>query len=148
LSWTSSSPKLDALGAAVQKIAVVGDFLKTATVASGLHSPSLPVPLILPEDSTGDPMNYGDLDLRGWEVRTLSGKRLGQVRDLVTDGEGPPMLDMAVAADRNVRVPVRSTRIDHEHRVVLMDSETVGQSAPAERRQGERRRAERVSTDL
>jgi len=67
----------------------------------------------------------GEADIRSWEVKTLSGKTLGNVRELLVDpnvGE-VVMLDVDLAgSDRHAYVPIRVVEIDRARRVVRADS--------------------------
>lgn len=67
----------------------------------------------------------GEADIRSWEVKTLSGKMLGSVRELLIDpnvGE-VVMLDVDLAgSDRHAYVPIRVVEIDRARRVVRADS--------------------------
>jgi hypothetical protein len=141
----------------------------------------------------------GEPDIRGWEVRTVSGRQLGNVADLLVDRAAGEVVLLDVdlpASDRHTFVPIRVVEIDRAKRVILMDSAdlpdtevarggaaiterhladegtvqyprtdrevelgrpfqpddvALGSSADAsaaERRRGERRRIERLSTDL
>jgi hypothetical protein len=140
----------------------------------------------------------GEPDIRGWEVRTVSGRQLGNVADLLVDRAAGEvvLLDIDLpASDRHTFVPIRVVQIDRAKRLILMDSADLPESemtrgeaevverrvadtgtvqyprtdreveigriakpddvslasAPQtaeERRRGERRRIERVSTDL
>jgi hypothetical protein len=67
----------------------------------------------------------GEPDIRGWEVRTVAGRQLGEVSDLLIDAkEGEVvLLDVDLpATDRHTFVPIRVVEIDRDRRVVLMDS--------------------------
>lgn len=67
----------------------------------------------------------GEADVRGWEVRTVSGRQLGTIQDLLIDAAGREvvMLDVDVPSEnRRVCVPIRNVEIDRRARVVLMDS--------------------------
>lgn len=67
----------------------------------------------------------GEADIRSWEVKTLSGKVLGHVRDLLIDAkEGEVvMIDVDLAgSDRHAYVPLRVVEIDRGRRVVRADS--------------------------
>jgi hypothetical protein len=70
-------------------------------------------------------VSEGEPDIRGWEVRTVAGRQLGSVSDLLIDAkEGEVvLLDVDLpATDRHTFVPIRVVEIDRERRVVLMDS--------------------------
>ena len=67
----------------------------------------------------------GEADIRSWEVKTLSGKVLGHVRELLVDPKAGEvvMLDVDVAgSDRHAYVPIRVVEIDRPRRVVRADS--------------------------
>ena len=67
----------------------------------------------------------GETDIRGWEIRTVSGKVLGTVRELMVDPDAGEvvMLDVDLAGtDRHALVPIRVVEIDRGHRVVRADS--------------------------
>ncbi len=64
-------------------------------------------------------------DIRGWEVRTVSGRELGEVKDLLVDPEAGEvvMLDVEIkGGDRKALVPIRVVALDRGSRVVRMDS--------------------------
>jgi len=71
----------------------------------------------------------GEPDIRGWEIRTVSGRQLGKVADLLVDREaGEAVLidvDLPGTAQR-AQVPIRMAHIDRVARVVLMDSAEFG----------------------
>jgi hypothetical protein len=67
----------------------------------------------------------GEADIRSWEVKTLSGKVLGSVRELLIDPEAGEavMLDVDLAgSSRHAYVPIRAVEIDRTRRVVRADS--------------------------
>jgi len=71
----------------------------------------------------------GEPDIRGWEIRTVSGRQLGVVRDLLIDREAGEavLIDVDLPGTaRNAFVPIRVAQIDRAARVVLMDSADVG----------------------
>jgi sporulation protein YlmC with PRC-barrel domain len=67
----------------------------------------------------------GDADVRGWDVCTINGAKVGTVDDLLVDrarGE-VVMLDVdLVGSSRHVKAPLRAAQIDRVRRVVLIDS--------------------------
>jgi hypothetical protein len=74
----------------------------------------------------------GEPDIRGWEVRTVSGRQLGSVADLLIDADAGEvvMLDIDLpASDRHTFVPIRVAQLDRARRVVLMDSADVPEAA-------------------
>jgi PRC-barrel domain protein len=67
----------------------------------------------------------GEADIRSWEVKTLSGKGLGTVRELLVDAKAGEvvMLDVDLAgSDRHAYVPIRVVEIDRVKRLVRADS--------------------------
>src|SRR5690242_11606799 len=60
-------------------------------------------------------LSDGEPDIRGWEVRTVSGRELGKVRDLLVDREAGEvvMLDIDLpGTDRHTYAPIRVAEID------------------------------------
>ena len=91
----------------------------------------------------------GDPDIRGWEVRTVSGRQLGVVSDLLIDSDAGEvvMLDVDLpGTDRHTFVPIRVVQIDRVRRLALMDSADFPESdlTRAERATVERRDDEPV----
>jgi sporulation protein YlmC with PRC-barrel domain len=73
----------------------------------------------------------GEPDIRGWEVRTVSGRQLGVVGDLLIDqAQGEVvLLDVDLpGTDRHTFVPIRVVQIDRMKRLVLMDSADLPES--------------------
>jgi hypothetical protein len=67
----------------------------------------------------------GEPDIRSWEVKTLSGRVLGSVRELLVDAKAGEvvMIDVDLAgSSRHAYVPIRVVQIDRTKRVVLADS--------------------------
>jgi hypothetical protein len=67
----------------------------------------------------------GEPDIRGWEVRTISGRVLGEVSELLVDTEAGEvvMLDVDVRdGGRHSFAPVRAAMIDRTARVVRLDT--------------------------
>ena len=67
----------------------------------------------------------GEPDIRGWEVRTVGGRDLGKVKELLIDPDAREvvMLDVDLSGtDQHARVPLRLVEIDRPRRVVRMDS--------------------------
>lgn len=76
----------------------------------------------------------GDPDIRGWEVRTVSGRELGSVADLLVDADAGEvvLLDIDLpGTDRHTFVPIRVAQLDRARRVVLMDSADIPEAALA-----------------
>ena len=66
-----------------------------------------------------------DPDIRGWDVRTVSGRQLGTVGDLLIDEQAGEVVLIDVdlpGTDRHTFVPIRVVRIERGRHVVTMDS--------------------------
>ena len=80
------------------------------------------VPMSTLESSS---VSDGDPDIRGWDVRTVSGRQLGVVRDLLVDPRGGEVVLLDVdlpGSDRHTFVPIRVVQIERARRLVMMDS--------------------------
>jgi sporulation protein YlmC with PRC-barrel domain len=67
----------------------------------------------------------GEPDIRGWEVRTISGRQLGEVAELLVDPEAGEVVMIDVDIRNNGRhsfAPVRAAMIDQSARVVRLDT--------------------------
>ena len=67
----------------------------------------------------------GEADIRSWEVRTVSGRVLGHVRELLVDPNAGEvvMIDVDLAGtDRHASIPLRVVELDRARRVVRADS--------------------------
>src|SRR5437016_3341062 len=67
----------------------------------------------------------GEPDIRGWEVRTVAGRQLGSVSDLLIDQAAGEVVLLDVdlpGTDQHTFVPIRVVQIDRAKRVILMDS--------------------------
>lgn len=76
-------------------------------------------------------VSEGEPDIRGWEVRTVSGRQLGTVADLLVDAKAGEVVLLDVdlpATDRHTFVPIRVVQIDRVKRLVLMDSADLPES--------------------
>lgn len=71
----------------------------------------------------------GDTDIRGWDLRTLDGLKIGTVEDLVVDTslmrvryiEGEVMLDdQAQETKRRVLIPIETAHLDEEEDDVII----------------------------
>jgi hypothetical protein len=74
----------------------------------------------------------GEPDIRGWEVRTIGGRELGKVTELLVDPDAGEvvMIDVDLTPNhQHALVPLRSIEIDRTRRLVRMDSEDL---TPAE----------------
>jgi hypothetical protein len=70
-------------------------------------------------------VSAGEPDIRGWEVRTVSGRQLGAVGDLLIDQSKGEVVLLDVDLPGTVRhtfVPIRVVQIDRGKRIVVMDS--------------------------
>lgn len=79
-------------------------------------------------------VSEGDPDIRGWEVRTVSGRELGCVVDLLVDADAGEvvLLDIDLpGSDQHTFVPIRVAQLDRTRRIVLMDSADVPEAAIA-----------------
>jgi PRC-barrel domain protein len=67
----------------------------------------------------------GEPDIRGWEVRTISGRLLGEVAELLVDTDAGEVVVIDVDVKNNGRhsfAPVRAAMIDRTARVVRLDT--------------------------
>jgi len=67
----------------------------------------------------------GEPDIRSWEVKTLSGRVLGHVRELLVDAKAGEvvMIDVDLnGTDHHAYVPIRIVEIDRTKRIVRADS--------------------------
>ena len=70
----------------------------------------------------------GEPDIRGWEVRTLGGREIGTIEDLLLDPERGEvvMLDIDLKdSDRHSMVPIRVAQINRSRKTVVIDSADV-----------------------
>ena len=70
-------------------------------------------------------VSEGEPDIRGWELKTVSGRQLGTVTDLLIDPDANEvvMLDVDLPGRQaHTSVPIRIVQIDRARRIVLMDS--------------------------
>lgn len=70
-------------------------------------------------------VSAGEPDIRGWEVRTVAGRQLGAVGDLLIDQEDGEVVLLDVdlpGTDQHTFVPIRVVEIDRAKRQVVMDS--------------------------
>lgn len=67
----------------------------------------------------------GEPDIRGWDVRTLSGREIGEIEDLLVDRERGEVVMIEVEMRESgvhAEVPIRSVQLDRERKVVIVDS--------------------------
>lgn len=70
-------------------------------------------------------ISKGEPDIRGWEVRTLNGREVGRVDDLLVDTDAGEVVMMDIemrGSERHVELPIRSAQIDHHANRVIVDS--------------------------
>jgi hypothetical protein len=73
----------------------------------------------------------GEPDIRGWDVRTVSGRQLGSISDFLIDQSKREVVLLDVdlpGTDRHTFVPIRIVQIDREKRIVVMDSADLPES--------------------
>ncbi|HEX4684274.1 MAG TPA: PRC-barrel domain-containing protein [Gemmatimonadaceae bacterium] len=76
-------------------------------------------------------VSEGEPDIRNWEIRTVSGRQLGIVADLLIDREASEVVLVDVdlpGSDRHTYVPIRVVQLDRTRRLVLMDSADLPES--------------------
>lgn len=67
----------------------------------------------------------GEPDIRGWEVQTVSGRKIGEVEDLLVEQATGEVVLLDVDLDgtrRRTLAPARAVQLQRERRVVLVDS--------------------------
>lgn len=67
----------------------------------------------------------GEPDIRGWDVRTLNGREIGEIDDLIidTDRGEVVMIDVEMRdGGVHAEVPIRSVQLDRESKAVIVDS--------------------------
>ncbi len=67
----------------------------------------------------------GEPDVRGWSVRTLNGREVGEVEDLLIDPTRGEVVMLEVDLDnsgRHISVPLRSVQVDRTRNCVIVDS--------------------------
>jgi sporulation protein YlmC with PRC-barrel domain len=81
--------------------------------------------LVPMHDLDGFTIADGEPDIRGWDVRTLSGREIGEIQDLLIDPErGEVVMVEVELRDGGVHaeVPIRSVQLDRDTRSVIVDS--------------------------
>ncbi len=88
----------------------------------------------------------GEPDIRGWEVRTLNGRNVGEVDDLLVDPESGEVVFMEVGmnnSDRHIELSLRNAQLDRDRKRVIVDSGDVDSHGPSyESRYSQRLRPE------
>lgn len=67
----------------------------------------------------------GEPDIRGWDVRTLSGQEIGEIEDLLIDTDRGEVVMIEVEMREggvHAEVPIRSVQLDRESKAVIVDS--------------------------
>lgn len=67
----------------------------------------------------------GEPDIRGWDVRTLSGREIGEIEELLIDPEREEVVMLEIEmrdGGVHVEVPIRSVQLDRQSRAVIVDS--------------------------
>jgi sporulation protein YlmC with PRC-barrel domain len=67
----------------------------------------------------------GEPDIRGWDVRTLSGREIGEIEDLIVDTDRDEVVMIEVElrdGGVHAEVPIRSVQLDREAKAVIVDS--------------------------
>lgn len=67
----------------------------------------------------------GEPDIRGWDVRTLSGRDIGEIEDLLIDPDHGEVVMVEVELREggvHAEVPIRSVQLDRSAKSVLVDS--------------------------
>ncbi len=98
---------------------------------SNMHNDETPRPrLVHLKDASDLDVADGDPDIRGWDLRTLDGEKIGKVEDLVVDTslmrvryiEGEVKLDdVAQQTKRRILIPIESARLDEEEDDVIIE---------------------------
>jgi sporulation protein YlmC with PRC-barrel domain len=81
--------------------------------------------LISIDDLDGYTIADGEPDIRGWDVRTLAGREVGEIEDLLVDPERGEVVMLEVEmrdGGVHAEVPIRSVQLDRESKAVIIDS--------------------------
>lgn len=81
--------------------------------------------LISIDDLDGYTIADGEPDIRGWDVRTLAGREVGEIEDLLVDPERGEVVMLEVQmrdGGVHAEVPIRSVQLDREGKAVIIDS--------------------------
>ena len=109
---------------------------RTARDAAGIGPYAREREQLVPmSDMRGWNVQKGEADIRSWEVRTVSGRVLGTVRELLVDAKAGEvvMIDVDLAgSDRHAYVPLRVVEVDRTQRVVRADSSDLEEFDPSE----------------
>jgi sporulation protein YlmC with PRC-barrel domain len=81
--------------------------------------------LISIDDLDGYTIADGEPDIRGWDVRTLNGREVGEIEDLLIDPERGEVVMLEVElrdGGVHAEVPIRSVQLDRDSKAVIIDS--------------------------
>lgn len=81
--------------------------------------------LVSIDDLDGYKIADGEPDIRGWDVRTLNGREVGEVEDLLIDPDRGEVVMLEVElrdGGVHAEVPIRSVQLDRNGKAVLVDS--------------------------
>jgi sporulation protein YlmC with PRC-barrel domain len=81
--------------------------------------------LISIDDLDGYTIADGEPDIRGWDVRTLNGREIGEIEDLLVDPDRGEVVMLEVElrdGGVHAEVPIRSVQLDRSNKSVIVDS--------------------------
>lgn len=81
--------------------------------------------LVPMHDLDGYTFADGEPDIRGWDVRTLNGREVGEIEDLLVDTERGEVVMVEVEmreGGMRAEVPIRSVQLDRDSKAVIIDS--------------------------
>ena len=96
--------------------------------------PGLPTRLHRLSESHHYRIAAGEPDIRGWEVRNLSGGHLGEVEDLLIDPHRGEVVMLDVDLDDSpdhINLPIRGVQLDRGSRSVIVDSGDIREAQAA-----------------
>lgn len=97
--------------------------------------------LVSLDDLDGYALADGEPDIRGWDVRTVGGRELGEVEDLLVDPERGEVVMLEVElrdGGVHTEVPIRAVQLDRDRKVVLLDSGDIDDRARHDERARDR----------
>lgn len=77
------------------------------------------------EQLDGYRLAEGEPDIRGWDVRTLNGREIGEIEELLVDPDHGEVVMIEVELREggvHAEVPIRSVQLDRSAKAVLVDS--------------------------
>ena len=90
----------------------------------------------------------GEPDIRGWNVRTVSGHEIGEIEELLVDAERGEVVMLEVGlreGGTHAEVPIRSVKLDRRNQAVIVDSGDL--DARTDQRAQDRLAAGRAATE-